>query len=41
MEYLQVAIRLLPAGLIDGPASVFVGATGAQSIAPFMAFDPH
>ena len=32
MEYLQVAIRLLPAGLIDGPASVFVGATGGRKI---------
>ena len=32
MEYLQVAIRLLPAGLIDGLASVFVGAAGACKI---------
>ena len=32
MEYLQVAIRLLLVGLIDGPASVFVGATGACKI---------
>ena len=32
MEYLQVAIRLLLVGLIDGLASVFVGATGACKI---------
>ena len=34
MEYLQVAIRLLPAGLIDGLASVFVGATGGLQNQP-------
>ena len=39
MEYLQVAIRLLPAGLIDGPASVFVGATGGRKIS-FAASSP-
>ena len=32
MDQLPVAIRLLLAGLIDGPASVFVGATGACKI---------
>ena len=39
MEYLQVAIRLLLAGLIDGPASVFVGATGGRKIS-FAASSP-
>ena len=39
MEYLQVAIRLLPAGLIDGPASVFVGAAGGRKIS-FAASSP-
>ena len=39
MEYLQVAIRLLPAGLIDGPGSVFVGATGGRNIS-FAASSP-
>ena len=32
MEYLQVAIRLLLVGLIDGPASVFAGAAGGRMI---------
>ena len=39
MEYLQVAIRLLLAGLIAGPASVFVGATGGRKIS-FAASSP-
>ena len=39
MEYLQVAIRLLPAGLIDGLASVFVGAAGGRKIS-FAASSP-
>ena len=32
MDQLPVAIRLLLAGLIDGPGSVFVGAAGACKI---------
>ncbi len=32
MDQLPVAIRLLLAGLSDGPASVFVGATGGRKI---------
>ena len=32
MDQLPVAIRLLLAGLIDGLASVFVGATGGRKI---------
>ena len=39
MEYLQVAIRLLLAGLIDGPASVFAGAAGGRKIS-FAASSP-
>ena len=39
MDQLPVAIRLLLAGLIDGPASVFVGATGGRNIS-FAASSP-
>ena len=39
MEYLQVAIRLLLAGLIDGLASVFAGAAGGRKIS-FAASSP-
>ena len=39
MDQLPVAIRLLLAGLIDGPASVFVGATGGRKIS-FAASSP-
>ncbi len=39
MEYLQVAIRLLLAGLIAGPAAVFAGATGGRKIS-FAASSP-
>ena len=39
MDQLPVAIRLLPAGLIDGLASVFVGATGGRKIS-FAASSP-
>ena len=34
MDQLPVAIRLLLAGLSDGPASVFVGATGGLQNQP-------
>ena len=39
MDQLPIAIRLLLAGLIDGPASVFVGATGGRNIS-FAASSP-
>ena len=39
MDQLPVAIRLLLAGLIDGLASVFVGATGGRNIS-FAASSP-
>ena len=39
MDQLPVAIWLLLAGLIDGPASVFVGATGGRKIS-FAASSP-
>ena len=39
MDQLPIAIRLLLAGLIDGPVSVFVGATGGRNIS-FAASSP-
>ena len=39
MEYLQVAIWLLLAGLIAGPAAVFAGAAGGRKIS-FAASSP-